>query len=85
MRVIAILAVLALLPGCIKTRIVKVEVSVPCLKAKPAKPVYAFGRGDAPASSEAVKILARDFEAADRYGTEWEGAAAGCILLTPAN
>lgn len=60
---------------------VKIPVAVSCLKEVPAKPEYWFGRGAMPAAAEAVKLLAKDFEAAELYGARWEAAAAGCVAL----
>lgn len=77
MRVLCIAAIL--LAGC--DTMPPKTVSVPCLKSVPAKPEYRFGAGARPSPGEAVKLLALDFEAADKYGLEWEAAAAGCVVL----
>lgn len=77
MRALCISAIL--LAGCGTMR--PEQVTVPCLKSVPVKPEYRFGSGAKPSSQEAVRMLALDFEAADKYGSEWEAAAAGCVVL----
>jgi hypothetical protein len=82
----AVLAIL--LSGCsstavvqpIKTVTVEVKVKEPCVVV-PAKPAYAFGKGEKP-ESDAVQaqILASDFEKAEQYGIAWEVASTGCRI-----
>lgn len=83
---IAALAVL-LLAGCSlfhRADPKPVYVTVPCLKDVPVKPIYLFGKGAKPASdTEAARLLAKDWEEADLYGTAWEAAAAGCLVIPP--
>lgn len=66
------------LAGCAAT---PQQVSVPCLKSIPEKPEYRFGSGPKPKPEDAVRILALDFEAADKYASAWEAAATGCVVL----
>jgi hypothetical protein len=91
MRALLVLLVLMLLAGCSlfrpEVQIVKVPVSVPCLKSVPERPEYLFPGMPEPVTEvqamEAAKALARDFERADLYGRQWEAQAAGCIVLGP--
>lgn len=76
-----------LLGGCfgreVKTEVVEVRVpvSVPCLGDAPARPAYRFQAAEWPGEKEAALLLINDLEAAKQYGTAWEAAAAGCLLL----
>ena len=67
-----------------KATMVFTKVKEPCISKTPKKPVYRFGKGVRPKSDAAMaQVLAEDFEAAEQYGTEWEAAAAGCVITPP--
>lgn len=89
MRAIGATLLLILLAGCAtppppqKIIPVNVVVTKPCIDAEPERPTYKFGKGEYPTEKEAVMILVEDFEKAERYGNEWEAAAAGCIIGAP--
>lgn len=87
----AILIAALALSGCAtpateapKVITVQVKVKEPCIAQAPERPVYQTGKGEYPGEKAAAKILADDFEMAERYGTAWEAAAAGCIQAPPA-
>ena len=88
MKIIVALLALAL-SGCglfrHEVQIIKVPVEIACLKDVPDRPEYLFPVVKAPETPPeaalAAKALAKDFEAADLYGRQWEAAAAGCIVL----
>lgn len=89
-RAIIMFVALAL-SGCalrpaVEQKVVTAEVKVrePCIKRAPDRPAYRTGKGAYPGEKAAAKILADDFEQAERYGTAWEAAAAGCIMAPPA-
>lgn len=77
------IAVALALGGCAGPRqqvtMADVAVSVPCIDAAPAKPVYQTGKGTYPGEKRAAVILADDFEKADQYGLAWEVASIGCV------
>ena len=90
MKIVALLAALLILGGCssiFPEKIVYVNkvVREPCIDpAKvPKKPVYRYGKGVKPAERERGLMLIKDFEAAEQYGNDWEGAATGCIMFVP--
>lgn len=58
-----------------------VKVKEPCIAKVPERPAYETGRGQYPGDKAAAAILAKDFEKAEQYGTAWEAAAAGCIIV----
>jgi hypothetical protein len=75
-----------LLAGCasqpeIRYRDVQVYVKEPCITAPPVRPTYHYGKGKPPSDKEMALILAKDFEAAETYGSNWEAAAAGCLVV----
>lgn len=63
----------------IETVEVKVPVSTPCIVEAPARPLYAWGKGDYPGDKAAVGILLIDHERSVRYGKDWEAASTGCV------
>lgn len=67
------------MPAKIEYREVKVIVKEPCLKERPAPPVYVVGTTPYPGDVEAANMLASDLEAAKKYGRDWEAAAVGCV------
>jgi hypothetical protein len=80
------LCVATALAGCItppKAEVVTVQVKVkePCIAQVPKRPAYQTGKGAYPGDAAAAKILATDFERAEQYGTDWEAASAGCLVL----
>ena len=85
-------AILLSLAGCataerriqVQTQEVKVPVKVPCVSGAPAKPVYQYGNGAWPGLSPALELAVADLEAAKQYGRDWEAAAAGCLMVSPA-
>lgn len=85
MKALSLLIAAVLLAGCginptkPEIQYVEVPVKVPCIERVPEKPVYRTGVGEYPGEKEAALILADDFEKAERYGVEWEAAAAGCV------
>ena len=89
-RMMAAVAAMALAgcvtPGQPKTEVVTVQVKVkePCVEKAPARPKYQTGKGDYPGDAAAAQILAADFERAEQYGADWEAAAAGCLVVKPA-
>jgi hypothetical protein len=89
MKVIAALLIALALGACAskpakpQVTTVYVKVKEPCIKSRPVKPVYQFGKGPMPSDKEAAAILTEDFEAAERYGNSWEAAAAGCVIDAP--
>lgn len=82
------ISTLCTLSGCSpfqKAQRYDVPVVVPCLKNPPERPVYLF-KSLPPAmsdveSAEQVRTLWKDFERADKYGRDWETAAAGCLIV----
>ena len=84
----AIFMILLALAGCStvppvvepKVQTVEVRVKEPCIESAPTRPAYRFGKGPKPSDKEQAKILASDFEAADRYARAWEAAASACII-----
>lgn len=90
MRIFIVIFAALLLAACgtapvIQTKVQTVEVKVkePCIADAPLRPAYRFGKGAKPSDKEQAKILAGDFEAADRYARAWEAAASACIIGTP--
>ncbi len=89
MKYLAIALIAFLIAGCAHKQpkpvvtTVYVKIKEPCIKKAPVKPVYMFGKGDAPGDKEKAEILTRDFEAAEQYGNEWEAAATGCAGPAP--
>lgn len=88
MERVIILALALALSGCHfgqvkppEQKIVYVDkpIKVACVDKAPEKPVYQYGKGDEPSGKEKAGILISDKEAAQRYATAWEAAAAGCI------
>ena len=80
----------AALAGCASAppeppKVIEVDkpVAVSCPGAIPVHPTYMYGKGVEPSDIEKGGILIKDFEAADKYGTAWEAAAAGCLTLAP--
>jgi hypothetical protein len=63
----------------IETVEVKVPVSTPCIVEAPARPLYAWGKGDYPGDKAAVGILLIDHERSVQYGKAWEAASTGCV------
>ena len=63
----------------IETVEVKVPVSTPCIVQAPARPLYAWGKGDYPGDKAAVGILLIDHERSVQYGKAWEAATVGCV------
>lgn len=64
----------------IETVEVKVPVSVPCIKEKPAAPAYQYGSGPYPGDEAAAVMMASDLESAKQYGRAWEAATVGCVM-----
>lgn len=60
---------------------VKVKVKEPCIDKAPKRPEYQTGKGAYPGDATAAAMLASDFEKAEQYGTQWEAAAAGCMVI----
>lgn len=86
--VAAVLAVAMALGGCStapveKVVTVQVKVKEPCISNPPARPAYQTGKGAYPGDKQAAAMLAADFEKAELYGTNWEAAAAGCLVVPP--
>lgn len=85
-QLLAMLLAALLLAGCVTkpTRpdvtTVYVKVKEPCIEQAPQKPLFLTGKGEWPGDKAAAGILAADFEAAERWGTAWEAAAAGCLM-----
>lgn len=63
---------------------VEKRVKEPCIEREPVRPTYSFGKGEWPEGKDAAVVLADDFEKAERYGQEWEAAAAGCLVVPAA-
>lgn len=87
MKFIVAIVLCIVLSGCgnnpqkPEVRTVYVKVVEPCIDRVPVKPEYKFGSGEKPSDDkELALILAKDFEASEQYGKDWEAASAGCIL-----
>lgn len=79
---------LLLLTGCAtqavpepKVTTVYVQIPLPCIERAPDRPALRYGQGAYPGDKEAAAILADDFERVERYGQQWEAAAAGCFIV----
>lgn len=90
MKKITVALIAAALSGCASAptetqKVVEVDkpVAVSCLGTIPARPTYMYGKGVEPSDIEKGGILIKDFEAAEKYGTDWEAATAGCLTLPP--
>lgn len=84
---LVVLSLCLVVAGCVtkpiqRTQVVTVEVpvKVPCIDKAPERPAFRYGKGEWPGDKVAVSILADDFERAERWGTAWEAAAAGCVV-----
>lgn len=84
MRILALVFCVAL-AGCAtapeeRVTTVQVKIKEACISKPPVRPSYKTGKGSYPGDKAAASMLAADFERAEQYGSDWEAAAAGCLL-----